>query len=474
MYGISNIATKASGIILLPIYSSNLSLSEFGALGIIEVTVVILVELIGFGQGQALVMLNNSSDFSERKKETFFTIFSTSLVICSIFVFAGEVSLPGITSFLADAKEYYIYLRLSLYVIALRILNNILLNKFRADERSGYYTLSGILRLLLNLGLITYFVAFNQFKVEGVLYAYIISEGVVLISMLPFLFKYMSLSFDKKIFFASFSFGIPLIFSSLAMMLLNVSDRYIIKYFMTDSDVGLYDLGYRIAGVLNMFIIMPLSLTLMPQAYKMYGKESDKRFYSKILTYITLLLVWGGLFISVFGKEIIKVLAANPNFWPAFSIVPVVTLAYVFFGMRIVASLGMYLTKNTKNVAVTTILTCILNIILNIIFVPLLGIMAAAYSTLVAFVFLYIISWYYSQIHYPINFEHFKILILILLGTSFYFLTLLFDESSIGIKLLIKSLLLIIFPLILYKLNFYEPIEIERIKGFFKKYIFKS
>jgi O-antigen/teichoic acid export membrane protein len=127
----------------------------------------------------------------------------------------------------------------------------------------------------------------------------------------------MSFSFDIPLLKIGISFGIPLIFSSVAMMLLNLSDRYIIKYFLNDEMVGLYDLGYRVAGALNMFVIVPLSLTLVPQAYKMFGKTGDKRFYSKVLTYLTFGLVWIGLALSLFSKEIIKLLAQKQSFWPS-------------------------------------------------------------------------------------------------------------------------------------------------------------
>jgi len=81
VYSISSVAAKAMGVVLLPLYSSYLTLSEFGVLGIIEVTLLISVELLNLGQGQALVMLNNSEEYKEKRKSMFFTIFSFSVFI---------------------------------------------------------------------------------------------------------------------------------------------------------------------------------------------------------------------------------------------------------------------------------------------------------------------------------------------------------------------------------------------------------
>ena len=374
IYSIGNLATKASGVILLPLYTTYISLAEFGILGIIDVTILILAELINLGQAQALVMLNNSDEYVNEKKRVFFTVLSSSVIICFGFIALGEISLPYISKIFSEPLKYHYLLRLALYIIVARVINNIYLNKLRADERSSAYTIFSVSKLLLTLCLTIYFLAYVHLKITGILYSYLISETVIIVILSIVLFKKLEPKFVKKIMFASISFGIPLIFGSLAMMLLNVSDRYIIKYFTNNAMVGLYDLGYRFAGILNMFFIMPFTLALMPQAYKMYTKEGDKRYYTKLMTYLTFGLVWLGLGISIFSKEVIKIFALNPSFWPAYKIVPIVTASYIFFGMRIIASLGMFLTKKTKYVANTTIIAAALNILLNILLIPKFGI----------------------------------------------------------------------------------------------------
>ena len=56
---------------------------------------------------------------------------------------------------------------------------------------------------------------------------------------------------------AGIKFGLPIVFATIGSMLLNVSDRYVLKIFTDFKTVAVYDLGYRISGVLNMLIILP-------------------------------------------------------------------------------------------------------------------------------------------------------------------------------------------------------------------------
>ncbi len=470
VYSISSIAAKAMGVVLLPLYSSYLTISDFGVLGIIDATLLIAVEFLNLGQGQALVMLNNSDEYKDKKKSMFFSIFIFSVFVGTVFIILGEALVPFIYKYFKQADEFYFYLRLSIYIIVLRVVNSLFLNKIRADERSVFYSVISLIKLFLTIILAVYFIAFAKTGVVGVLYSYIIAEGVNTILLLPSMFKLMSIRFEKKFITLSIKFGVPLIFGSLAMMLLNVSDRYILKLYTSYATVGLYDLGYRVAGVINMFIIMPFGLALMPIAYKVYGTEGDKRFYSKLMTYLTFVLVWAGLALSVFSREIIKLFALNPTYWDAYKVVPVVVLSYVFFGMRWIASLGMFLTRNTRQVAITTTLASLLNIGLNFWLIPIFGMMAAAYSTLICFILLNLISKFYSDKYFKIEFENMKLIGLIFLGGAIYTISFFINIPTLFITLLLKLLLVILFPVLLYLLKFYEAIELERIKGFYSKW----
>lgn len=470
IYSFASFAAKASGIILLPLYTTYLLLGDFGELAVVDATIVVLVELVNLGMSQSLVMMNNSDEYSERKKTVFFTILSATFLFCIIFLAAGELLLPFISNWFAEPSKFYVYLRLSLYIITARIINNIFLNKLRADERSVSYTIFNVLKFILIVIFVIYFVGFLKLKVVGILYSYLFSELVIILILFPMLLKHMEFKFDRKIMYSAVVFGIPLIFSSVAMMVLNVSDRYFIKYFTGAEMAGLYDLGYRVAGVLNMFFIMPLTLTLMPQAYKMFNKEGDKRYFSKIMTYLTFILVWAGLALSIFSKEIIKIFALNPSYWPAYNIVPLIVLSYVLVGMRIVASFGMYLTKNTKYIAFTAIAAALINIILNFLFIPKFGMIAAAYTTLVSFLFLLISNFYFSNRFYHIPFENYKLLKLFFVGIAFYLIIIFINENTLILRITVKILLLVLFPYVLFIWNFYEKIELERIRGFYNKW----
>lgn len=469
VYSVSNAASKAIGVVLLPLYTKFITLAEFGVLGILEVTISIFTEVINLGLGPALVMLSNLKEHSEKRRSVLFTIASMSILISLSFVIISQLAIPYIASMFGDPKLFEVYFRFSSVIVALRVLNNIFNDKLRADEKSVVYTILNLSKITLTLALTIYFVAFAKLGVLGVLYSYTISESVIFIIVLSYMATLMQFKFDREVGSIAVKFGFPLIFGSVAMLVLNVSDRYILKFFANYATLGLYDLGYRLAGVLNMFFIMPLSMTLMPIAYKIYNKEGDKRYFSKLMTYFTFVIVWAGLALSLFSQEIIKIFALNPSYWPAYQVVPVIVFSYIFFGMRLISNLGMFLTKNTKYVALITIIAAAINVILNFIFIPKYGMMAAAFTTLVSFIVLYILSDYFSSKYYKIPFENKKLIGVISLGVVLYLVSMLYTGGEV-ISIVIKLSLLATLPFILYLFNFYEPVELERLAGFYTKW----
>jgi O-antigen/teichoic acid export membrane protein len=470
VYSVSNVASKASGIILLPIYTKYFSVEDFGRLGLIIAIITIMVQIVILGQGQSVIRFLNQKEFENNKKSVFFSISSFVFVVIVVFILLCQSSTQYFSNLLDESGLYYNSLKISIYIIAVTVLNNVFQNKLRTDEKSIFYTILNLIKLIVMMVLTIYFIVQLKFGIDGVLYGQLISEAVALIIILPFMIKDMEAKIDFEVLKTSLVFGIPLIFSALSMTLLNISDRFLIKFLADENALGLYELGYRVAGILNMFLIVPLSLTLLPVAYKIFEQPGDKEYYIKIMTYVTYILVWGALFLSVFSKEIISLFSSSTSFIPSYEVVPIILFSYVFFGMSMISSLGFYLVGKTGYVAVITILSAAINIALNLLLIPKYGIMGAAINTLIAFIFLYFISLIMSNRFYKINFEHKKLFSLIFLGLFLFIVSKLTDSFVVYLTILSKLILVSLYPFILFWTSFYEPKEIKLVRGFVKKW----
>ncbi len=461
VYSLSNIAPKVIGIVLLPLYTKKLLLNDFGNWDLIDNIIQILAGTIILGQASSLIFLNNSKEYNQQKRTALFTLTVFVLGVSLILVVVTEFFAFKYAPFFEHAQIKAEYLRLISYIVFFKVLNNLFLAKIRAEEESVFYSSVSIAGTFLLMLLTIYLVAFKDQGINGILTASLIVEILTTVVLLIKIIPQFKMRFSFPLLIIALKFGVPLVFSAVGFLLLNQSDRFVIKYLLGSKYVALYGLGYRVAGVLNMFLVLPFSLGLLPIAYKYYGQPDDTRFFSKLMTYSTFFFVWGFVFLSLFSKEIIKVFAQQNDYYSAYLVIPIILLSYVFSGMRLTASLGMMLTKNTKHVAWITLASSALNIVLNFIFIPKYGIMAAAINTLVAFVIFHIVSQFLSNKYFRIEFENSKLFLMIVIGVALASPIYLLPEMNKIFLWSIKFLLTILFPLVLYIFNFYEKAELE-------------
>jgi len=469
IYGLGNLTTKLIGIVLLPLYTKHISVAEYGVLGILEATIMIMVQVMVLGQAQTFLRFHELDDYAQKQKSLLFTLFVFLSAVTIIFGLVGAGLSNYIGSFFAQPELFALYFRLSFLIVGLRIIGRLLLSTLRIKERPVFFATVNVIKLTVSLVLNIYFIAYLHLGILGILYAYVAGDALLLVMILPINITYMKPHFESKIVKAALVFGLPLILSGLATMLLNTGNRYILKLLSNYQQVGLYNLGYKIAGFINVFLIQSFNMGFLPLAYKMYGNKGDKRYFIKMLTYFTFALCWTGLALSMYSEELVKVLGKNSDYWPAWTIVPILTLAFVFEGGKTVTSLGSFLMKKTAWVSYTTLIALAVSIALNFLLIPSFGIIGASLATLIASIILYILSQWAANKFFPVRYENLKIVKMIAISIGLFLIPLLFPDLNFGIKVVLKLLLIMAFPFILLPLGFYEPVEIEKIKLAFIK-----
>ncbi|MCJ7553783.1 MAG: polysaccharide biosynthesis C-terminal domain-containing protein [Ignavibacteriaceae bacterium] len=470
IYSISNITLKSSGVILLPIYTHYFTVEEYGRLGLILIIIVLFSQSLILGQGISIIRYNNSSEFSSKKKSILFTLTVLVLITVIVFILISESFLTQISGWFGEVNLYKDFLNIAIYIIAFTTINNLFLSKVRADDNSVLYTLSTVVKVILMVLLSIYLIVERRFGIDGVLYSQLAGEALQTLVVLPKIIQQMKLKFEYSIIAKSLRFGIPLIFSAMAINLLNGSDRFMLKFLSGETELGLYELGYKVAGVVNMFVIMPFGLTLMPLAYKLYKKDGDKEYYKKLKTYVAFVLAWSGLALSLYGKELVELFAQQEAYYPASVVVPLIVLAYVIYGISMISTLGMYLTGNNYYVAYITLFCAGLNIGLNFWLIPLYGIIGAAINTVIAFAALDIFVNIASNKYYKIDYEHFKLIKLFILGILIFWGSVYLNNIQLFLRIFLKLILIVLFPFILILSGYFDRVELNSISGAIKKW----
>jgi hypothetical protein len=87
--------------------------------------------------------------------------------------------------------------------------------------------------------------------------------------------------------------------------------------------------------------------------------------------------------------------------------------------------------------------------------------MAAAFNTLIAFVIFYAVTQKLSNRYLKIEYENYKIFIMVLTGSVLSLPIYFFPAMNVILAGSVKLLLVILYPVFLYFFNFYEKAELE-------------
>ncbi|MCK4446500.1 MAG: oligosaccharide flippase family protein [Candidatus Marinimicrobia bacterium] len=470
IYSIGSISTKIIGLILLPIYTKHLTVSDYGILGIIEVSTQLLISVFGLALYQAFFRWYWDKEYKHKQKSMFFTS-TIFLVFISILMYLGFYSFSEKFSVLLFDKTAYSYLLKIMVVSAgLQIVAQMPSTLMRLQERPILYSATNIVKLIITLILTIYFIVFLKKNVEGIYEAQVIGLLVYFLTLSKYIWKNIRIKLETKILKGMLTFSLPLIFASISGVIFSIADRYCLKFLGNLSEVGIYSLGFKIANTIKVFVITSVQLAISPIIFKMMDAPNNKRFYSKIMTYFTFGVMICVLGMSFFGKEIIKFLAQNKDYWEAYKVIPIISFALLFGMLKDTSMMGLNIAKKTKIIAITMTIMSVFNIALNIVLIPHFQSIGAAIATLISQAIFFIAIFKIAQKYYYIPYEISKIIKMIILGVILFGLSLLINNFSLIFRVLLKLSMIGAFPLILYCWNFYEKIEILRLKQSWHKW----
>jgi len=469
IYSIGNLSAKLVGFILLPLYTEYLTTGEYGIFALLEITGTIIVAVFSFKLSTGMMRWCSGKKSNEFIKSIFFTTYISALFIIVFLNLTLQLFTEDFSILFFGHTNYSDYFIILLISVSFEILNLFPFDLIRLKEKPALFVTLSLIRIITILSFNIYFIKYLQMGVKGIILSQLIGNLLVHLFSLPIIIKNMIFSFYWGELMKIFKYSIPLVFSTISMMVLTMGDRYLIKYYLNFSEVGIYSLGFKIASVINLLIVQSFQTGFLPVAYKNYNKPDYNRFFSKTLTYYAFILVFCSLGLSLFSKEIIDFFSKNKEYINAYKIVPYIAMAFIFKGIQYIYSLGLHFVKKTYYNATIIFIMALLNLLLNILFIPWFGIKGAAISTIISWIIMSFLFYKYSTKFYKVNYELRKIYLLVIMASLLYVLSQVTTIENTIFYLGLKMLILVSFPFLLYLFNFYEKVEIQYIKTFLFK-----
>lgn len=469
IYGVGLLANKTISFVLLPLYTYYFSPAELGAYNIVQSIWLFVILFYLYGQETSFIKLfidsKNEDDKAEVYSTTLIMLTVTSLIFSAVFYFLAE-PVSKLLNF-EDPVKGVTYLKILSVLLFTDTLFRFPLLLLRAKLLANKYLLLTVLSLLVNVILNFVLILNYHYGVEAIFYSYIISVVVTFVAGLLMTKKYFSLKFSMERAKQMVKYGNKFIFVGAFILLIDVSDRFFLKYFFNEEVVGIYSSNYRLASVMSL-LIAAFRFSWTPYFLNLEKNPENKKIISQIFTY----LVFAGLFLflafALFTEPVVKLSFGkfsllDVRYQSGLIIIPYVLLAYLFSGLYSALSVASFYANKTKELFFVSAVGLIINTICNFVLISNYGILGASISTMVTYLFMMIYIYFRSQKIYKIDFELRKIFSLFIFTLIIFVLSIIVKQHLSESYFLIISILFLTFFLIFSKI--FRVIDISTIKS---------
>jgi O-antigen/teichoic acid export membrane protein len=472
IYGLGNVAVKIVGLVLIPVFTNQkyFTLDEFGIMGILDISAVVLTAVLASALPQSLTRWFWDKEHKENQKGIFFMSISVQTLVSLAFCIV-LIPLSGLFSTMIFNKpDFSTVITYLIIASAIQAINNIINTLMRLQSKSVLYSTTNIFKLVSVLTLTLYFILRRNMGLEGIYLAQVIGNSLVVIFLIRYTIRNSRVFFDFTIFRSMGTYGFPLMLANISAALLTVIDRFSLKTLTLLKYVALYTFAWKITSVLKLVVVDSIKLAIGPMLIKRMDAPGNKRFFSKALLYSSFVVMYVIIGISLFSFELTKVISSSKQYWDAIIVIPILSLSYFFVNMKEITVYGLHIAKKTSIIGSIVVFSTILSLALNFLLIPIWSITGAAIATLLTQFIYWYACYYYSQKVFYVPYEIRKLSVMLIIGAALSFSSLLINGMDLLPRMLLKTVCLVSFPFILYLFNFYEPIELQAIRGFIVKW----
>jgi O-antigen/teichoic acid export membrane protein len=392
VYFSSSVIITLAGFITFPIWTRVFTEAEYGKMSLAIVTLGLVVIISKFGIQNAA--LRFYSEFKENKRNLDFTYFYTSSFLSILFIslFTALIFLLIVEFYpvLQFDQQYLKIFRIIPLLIIFESLIDIFLLFLRAEQNVKSHSIFRIARRYSKLVITLSFVLVFKLGLTGFFIGCALSDGLfsVILGIKYFQQGKIKLkSLSLPLIRESISYGLPLIGLEISALLLTAGDRFLLQYFLGSQAVGLYSASTNMVKYLVDFFAESLKLAVMPLFMSIWdqkGMQETRNFLSTVSRIYFMLGIPIIFAVAFIGRDML-ILIASKKFEGGYVILPFIVIGYVIHKANFLFGAGLYLAKKTKILSIIIFSSAIINIILNIILIPLIGLLGAAITTLIAF-----------------------------------------------------------------------------------------
>lgn len=395
----------------IPALTKNLGTELYGLWNQILVTVGFLTPILMLHLGTAVVRYLASEKRKDVLSQSFANMLWIIIVLSSAAILASIIFSSNLSVLMFGSANYSSFVILAFIYAATSAIFDFILTYLRARSKIKQLSIINVLSYsFMTASLII--LATLGYSLEFMICIYLLIYFIFVVVLIISIKKDIGLrkpNYNKsnvKDLKKFILFSIPQIPNGILLWVLNLSDRYLITFFLGLSQAGIYSASYNIGSIITAFY-MPISFVLFPVVAR-YWDNDEREKVRKYLEYSTKIFLFiaipASIGLYVISKPLLEILTTS-EFVIGGGLTFFVAVGYIFLGIFQINSFIISLVEKTKFIPIITAIGGILNILINIILIPQIGIMGAAIATLISYMVLSIIVllWAREELQYRLD-----------------------------------------------------------------------
>lgn len=378
---IGKFSTQLVSFLLLPLYTSLLTTSEYGAYDLLNTISIFLIPIITLlmeeGMFRFLIDAKNDKEIGE--------IFSGT----GIFYFISFIISSILILIIGNILNYSYTIYLIFYILA-SLLSSLAGASSRGMSKFKLYSLFSFLSSFITILLNILFILGFKMGLSSLFLSYIIGNSLVSIWLLlkikfP---KYLNKKYlNKKKLKEMIKYSLPLVPNSISWNTISLTDRLLITNVLGEGANGIYSVGNRFPTIINTCYSY-FNLSWKESASKVLNSKDKDEFYNSVYLQLKHFLICVSILIIAILPFIFNLLVKN-NYKDAYYYIPIMIIGVYFSNLSNYSSGIFSAYKDTKILAKTTIVASLINLIVGILFINKIGLYATVISTLISYITIY-------------------------------------------------------------------------------------
>jgi O-antigen/teichoic acid export membrane protein len=455
IYGVGNILLRLFGFITIPVFTRIFSPSDYGimeAIGSFTAALGVFA-MLSLDSANQRSFFDYSPNQQKERTDVLSTTFWTLLVWCTFISVSGVLANRLLGNVLFQDSSFNILLVIAILGIPVTKLMSYfqsILNLWRQPAR---YVMISIFYSILTVGASIYLAAVLHLGLLGYYLGILIGGFIALGLSFWFVRSGFRFTFSFRELRVMLAYSLPLVPTAAFTWIVQSADRFFLLRYATTADVGWYSLGVRLSSLLTL-ITAAFGIAWAPFILDLHNRdpENEPVVRARTFNYLTAVLAFCALVLSIFAREAL-IIIASPAFVVAYQVVGLLAGGIVLIGLNAIVMTGISLSRQTKYFFWGTLVSAFVNTVLNFILIPPLAMHGAALATFFSYATLFIFYLVVAQKLSPAPYKYKKLSVIFLVTAVLIAIGTFINYDSIFASLIVKSMLIIIYPILIWLLG---------------------